>query len=58
LQKSIKLGYRNRRKTGEAMIAFDTKDRALHSLNEDRMSIMGRYLEVRLASNWEYEKFK
>jgi RNA recognition motif-containing protein len=41
---SVKLGYRNFRKSGEAMLAFSCEKDALSSLNEDNINIRGRYL--------------
>ena len=56
-KKSIKFGHRGGRKSGEAVLLFETPQGAWNALDMNGVTVGGRYLEIVLITERDYERF-
>ena len=55
---SIKLGFVGDRKSGEAVVLFPNREEAERALSLHGFVVQGRYLELRLITKENYDRFR
>ncbi|KRX04339.1 hypothetical protein PPERSA_03579 [Pseudocohnilembus persalinus] len=54
----VKLLNNNERAAGECLVVFTSKEAAIHSLHWQNQQVEGRYVEITLSNEKEFENFK